>query len=220
MSEGNEKGNGSEDREEFLHSILRHDLRNKLQIIRGYHELLSEMDLPEEAEKYVKKASNASEDGAELIESVRTLREMDESETKLEPTPIDPILEDIAEQHSSEDMSVDYIPNEYSVYAGRLLPQAFDNIVGNSVKHSGGDKMWIHAESEDDEVAVVFEDDGKGISEKDKIFEEGYKKGESGGSGLGMYIVKEIVSLYDGDIEVLDSEKLGGARFDVYLIKT
>ncbi|MFP4001865.1 MAG: ATP-binding protein, partial [Thermoplasmata archaeon] len=49
-------------------------------------------------------------------------------------------------------------------------------------------------------------------------FEKGYKYGESGGTGLGMYIVKEIVESYGGSVEVKDSE-LGGARFDVHMEK-
>ncbi|MFW6142563.1 MAG: sensor histidine kinase, partial [Candidatus Saliniplasma sp.] len=65
---------------------------------------------------------------------------------------------------------------------------------------------------------VTVEDDGKGIADdiKEKIFERGFKKGENAGSGLGMYLVKEIVESYGGSIDVKDSE-LGGARFDVIL---
>ncbi len=65
---------------------------------------------------------------------------------------------------------------------------------------------------------MTVEDDGKGIPDdiKDKIFKRGFKKSKEGGSGLGMYLVKEIAESYGGRIEVKDSE-MGGARFDVNL---
>jgi len=64
------------------------------------------------------------------------------------------------------------------------------------------------------------EDNGKGIPDekKDKIFERGFKDEETGGTGLGLYLAKQITENYDGNIEVKDSE-LGGARFDIYLQK-
>lgn len=70
----------AEDREELLHSLLRHDVRNKAQIAQGYHELLRDFELTEEAKRYVEKASDAVRGSIELIEKVRTLREIGEKE--------------------------------------------------------------------------------------------------------------------------------------------
>lgn len=67
---------------------------------------------------------------------------------------------------------------------------------------------------------MTVEDDGTGISDevKEKIFERGFKMKESAGTGLGLYMAKEIAETYGGSIEVKSSE-LGGARFDVKLRK-
>ena len=45
-----------------------------------------------------------------------------------------------------------------------------------------------------------------------------YKSGKSEGSGLGLYLAKKIIELYNGKITVNDS-KMGGAKFSVYLEK-
>ncbi|MFW5952935.1 MAG: ATP-binding protein, partial [Candidatus Natronoplasma sp.] len=105
------------------------------------------------------------------------------------------------------------------VKGGTLLQEMISNLVENSIKHSDCDKIRIQAECEEDECVVTVEDDGKGISDdvKEKIFDRGFKEGENAGSGLGMYLVKEIVDSYGGNVRVKDSE-LGGARFDVKLM--
>ncbi|MFW6064919.1 MAG: sensor histidine kinase, partial [Candidatus Natronoplasma sp.] len=107
------------------------------------------------------------------------------------------------------------------VKGGTLLQEMISNLVENSIKHSDCDKIRIKSECEGDECIVTVEDDGKGISDevKEKIFDRGFTKGENAGSGLGMYLVKEIVGSYGGRVEVKDSE-LGGARFDVRLKKS
>ncbi|KXA94735.1 hypothetical protein AKJ65_03635 [candidate division MSBL1 archaeon SCGC-AAA259E19] len=90
----------------------------------------------------------------------------------------------------------------------------------NAIAHSACGKIRIGFEEAGDECIVTVEDDGRGISEekKDKIFDRGFKRGETSGTGLGTYLVKEIAESYGGSIEVKDSE-LGGARFDVHLKK-
>ncbi|KXB05233.1 hypothetical protein AKJ51_05230, partial [candidate division MSBL1 archaeon SCGC-AAA382A20] len=70
----------AEEKEEFLHSLLRHDVRNKAQVVQGYHELLKDYDLPGEAEEYVERANKTVQDSIDLIEKVRTLRKISEKD--------------------------------------------------------------------------------------------------------------------------------------------
>ncbi len=87
-------------------------------------------------------------------------------------------------------------------------------------KENGKAIVKVDTEEKEQKIKVIVEDDGKGINEEDKekIFEKGYKTAESGGSGLGLYLVKEIAETYGGSVEVKDSN-LGGARFEVQLKK-
>lgn len=68
--------------------------------------------------------------------------------------------------------------------------------------------------------SVPIEVDGVGIPDekKDEIFKKGYKIGDASGSGLGLYMVKEIAESYGGTIEIKDSD-IGGIRFGVRLKK-
>lgn len=211
----------AQEMEKLLHDLLRHDVRNKIQVAYGYQELLNEYDLPEEIEDYVKKSLNALEDGKNLINKVRTLMKLEESE-KVEEIEINQIikdsLSDMKERANEKGIEINYEEISCKVLGGILLKELFDNLLENSLDHSGCETVKISGRTSENKCIITVEDDGKGISDdkKEKIFEKGFKDSKTGGSGLGMYLVHEIISLYDGKIEVLDSE-MGGVRFNVYL---
>ena len=73
--------------------------------------------------------------------------------------------------------------------------------------------MFVTVEDADDMVAIVIEDDGRGIPEKDRarIFDRGVRL-DSGkpGTGLGMAIVRDVAEIYNGTIELDESEDMGG----------
>ncbi len=209
-----------EEREDFLHSLLRHDLKNKIQIIGGYHELLKDFDLPEEAKGFIRKAQKASKEGNELIEKVRTLREIGGS--RVSKFNIHTVIGNVICEHETQakedGIKIEYENLDCEILGGPLLEELFSNLLENSIKHANCKKIKISAEKSGEKCVIIVEDDGKGISNqiKDKIFEKGFKCGKNAGSGLGLALVKEIAESYGGNIKVEDSE-LGGAKFKVKL---
>lgn len=210
----------AEEREEFLHSLLRHDLQNKLQIIRNALTLLENTDLSEDQKDFIDMAMGSSNKGKDLVEKVRTLRKLEKEEvaqTNME-TAIRKAVGENEPVAEEKDIEINYDCEGCVVQGGSLLEELVSNLLENSIKHSGCDEVVISTKESDGGCVVRVEDDGCGVpdEEKGKIFERGYRWGDSAGSGLGMYLVKEIAEHYGGYIEVKDSE-LGGARFDVYL---
>ncbi len=211
----------TEKREEFLHSLLRHDVGNKAQITQGYLQLIKDYDLPEEIEEYVEKAKQSTEDGIDIIEKVRKLRKIEKKE-EISEIDLDSKMDEIISKYKSqiEEKNIILERNEVGrkVKGGSLLEELFSNIIENSIRHSNCDKIRIYSQNEENECIITVEDDGEGISDdlKEKIFDKGFKSGERAGTGLGLYMVKEIVEGYDGSVEVKDSQ-MGGARFDVML---
>jgi len=100
------------------------------------------------------------------------------------------------------------------------LDTLFSNLIENSIQHGGCEKIRITCKDKKEDLVVSVEDYGKGIPDKmkDNIFDRGFKKGENAGTGLGLYMIKEIAKSYDGSVEVKDSD-MGGARFDIKLKK-
>jgi len=104
----------------------------------------------------------------------------------------------------------------------KLLFQVFSNLISNAIKYSpGGGPVTVGAGVETGEVAVVVEDRGFGIPEKDRerLFAR-YARGSnvSGivGTGIGLYLVKMVVDLHHGRVAV-ESREGEGARFTVRL---
>ncbi len=208
-------------REEFLHSLLRHDVGNKNQMIRGYLELMRDHDLPDEVKTLVDKAEDASKANEDMIEKIRNLRDIEEEE-EIGEMEIDPIIEKASSKHRGQlrehGIDLDFSGCGCVVRGGSLLEELFSNLIENSILHSDCGEIKIYSEIEDDECVVTVEDDGSGISDeiKDEIFGKGFKSGEDRGTGLGLYLAKEIAENYDGSVEVKDSD-MGGARFEVSL---
>ena len=212
----------AEERATFLHSLLRHDLGNKLTVTHGYLELLSESDLSETEREFLAYAREGIEEAMDLVENVRTLNRLENDET-IRPIELRPVLEasaarhaDLAEQRDV-DIQVDADPN-VTVLGGSLLKELFSNLIENALVHSGGTQIRISATSRESTAWITVDDDGCGIppERRETLLERGETAGETGGSGLGTYLAAEIAATYDGELTI-GTSPLGGARFAVTL---
>ena len=100
---------------------------------------------------------------------------------------------------------------------GRRSLQILVNLIGNAVRYSPpGGAVWLRWEREDEFVAVIVADQGKGVAPGDqaRIFEkfERVDPAEPGGTGLGLYIARRLARAMGGDIAI-DSAAGQGARF-------
>ena len=107
-----------------------------------------------------------------------------------------------------------------------LLSRALCNLLDNAVKYTpSGGNVSVTIKDNGDEVLIIIKDTGVGIVKKDlgRIFDRFYRSDPSrsrntGGSGLGLSIVKNIVELHNGRIEV-SSNQGKGSVFTVTLPK-
>jgi signal transduction histidine kinase len=89
-----------------------------------------------------------------------------------------------------------------TLLADSLLRQLFYNLIDNSLKY--GKKLTqirIRYEKSENQLKLVYEDDGVGISKdnKAKIFNEGFTTGK--GSGYGLYLVRRMMDVYGWTIQ-------------------
>ncbi len=108
----------------------------------------------------------------------------------------------------------------------KRLSVVMKNLVFNAIKYHDYDQerpeIIIKASNTPDNVRISVKDNGEGIKEEmlSKIFDMFYRASEkSSGSGLGLYIVKEMVAKLHGKVEV-QSEYGKGSEFILYLPKT
>jgi signal transduction histidine kinase/DNA-binding response OmpR family regulator len=106
------------------------------------------------------------------------------------------------------------------------LDKCISNLLSNAIKYSGkGSRIQIQLLSTGDRVLVQIRDNGAGISKqaKDKVFERFYQDKSSEnisapGTGIGLALVKELMQMHHGDVQLLNNEG-SGCCFELSLQK-
>jgi len=207
-------------REKFLYSLIRLDLRNKTRIIQEYLGRIDKSELSDDQREYLEIAKEVAESESELVKKIRKIRNVEISQT--EEVELDSIIEMAIEKNKMkkfyQDCEISYQESDCKILGGYLLEEAFNQLIDNALRHSDCDEIRIRSLDCGDTCTVIVEDDGKGIPEdmKGDLFDMSWSGKGKRGSGVGLYLVKQILEEHKGSIELKESE-LGGARFDVTL---
>ena len=126
-------------------------------------------------------------------------------------------------QMEEKDIELEIEVENLTYYGNReFMEQVWINLLGNAIKFTPqGGRIEISGEKEEDGIVLPFADNGPGIEEetKEHIFEKFYQGAEGrkkGGNGIGLSIVKRIITLCKGEIEVISV--LGeGTVFKIFL---
>ena len=128
-------------------------------------------------------------------------------------TELDRQVEQVRADQDRATVAVEGVIPDVTVMADDLLEAVFRNLLTNAVVHNdkGVAEVTVSAEATDDAVRVSVADNGPGIDDdhKEQIFQEGEKGLETGGTGIGLYLVKTLVDKYDGDVWVEDNDPTG-----------
>jgi signal transduction histidine kinase len=191
-----------------VNSILRHDILNNLTVIGGSLEIYR----MKKDEKFLASATNA------VDRSVDIIRKMKEVESVISPKEMKlmnlrSVVDEVVRKFIGQKMRFE-VRGEGHVLADDALGSVFENIINNAINHSGSEVMTISiAPTNDGFCEVRIADQGIGIPNevKPKIWQEGFKYGKSGQSGLGLFIVKKVIERYGGTIAVEDNRPKGTA---------
>lgn len=226
----------SRSKDEFIR-ITNHELHTPLDVIRGNLDMVLKGEtgtLPAKTREYLQDALLGADRLSKLVNDTLSIARIETGrmEFKLEDIDLSRLLETI---HS------DFTPiakeRELSLYLELSPPlphvlsdteklfQIIDNLLGNSLKFTPrGGSITIRAWSEDDSVVVAVHDTGIGIRPEDKV--KLFKKFPQidtsmieapKGTGLGLYLVWQLVEKLGGEIWI-ESPGLGkGAMFSFRL---
>ncbi|WGI16925.1 PAS domain-containing sensor histidine kinase [Methanonatronarchaeum sp. AMET-Sl] len=205
---------------EFMRSTMNHDLKNKIQLMEGYIDLLQEkLKNPGKTEQnYLNKVKTSIEDTKKLIKKIQDIEGVKKEEVG--PTKIQPVIWESIKQYENnlEENNITLNKNisDCTVKAGPLLKEVFKNLITNSIKHAECNEIKIKTTTQKNKCKITYQDNGKGIPNqlKEKVFEKGVSS--QGGSGLGLYLCKKIINRYDGEIELKNNK---GAKFEITLNK-
>lgn len=234
----NEADKANESKSDFLSSVS-HDMRTPLNAILGYDRLALESDRPEEKEAYLEKIGKAGRTLLSLINETLDLQKIENGVTTLRPEPVGcgTVVEGIltAVKPLMEAKHIHFVfDNSKAVMStvdidAMRVEEIFINLLSNAAKFTpeGGHVLFsvecVKETEEEIQDKLIVKDDGHGISKKflSRIYEPFTQERSKqtagiGGSGLGLSIVKRLVDLMHGRIEV--KSRLGvGTEFTVYL---
>ncbi len=216
---------------------IAHELRTPVTSIRGYLETVLEKPLDaEKKQQFLTKAYNQVLALSELIQDMGLITRIEEapSSFSFEAVSLSKVLQglknDLATSLEEKGIEMSWdIPEKVMVKSNtNLLYSIFRNLTDNVIRYAGNNvKIAINQYSEDENFYYfLYSDTGRGISDEthfNRLFERFYRINEgrtrdSGGSGLGLSIVKNALLLHKGTITVKNRQG-GGLEFLIKLPK-
>lgn len=206
IQDKNDELNRTSEHLELINKILRHDLTNNLSVLRScfriYERNKDEAILTEGA-KYVEKSFK-------LINKMRNQEKLSrESNTQV----VD--LTEFMKQFIDHYPQIKFKVQQGVVfYANNALNSVIDNLISNAINHGKSSEISVTFKEDNEVHHLRIADNGEGVPDevKSKIFEEGFKYGKTGNSGIGLYIVKRCMESIGGSVSVGDN-KPKGAEF-------
>ncbi|MHB9286484.1 ATP-binding protein [Halobacteriales archaeon Cl-PHB] len=212
---------------DLLNQMLRHDIRNDLQLVTAYAELVEEECNERTVHEYIGTVLENADHAVDLTTTAGELADvMHSTEEDLHQVSLQsslrPELEDIRSVYSQDIVTCETDIPDAPVRANEMLDSVFRNLLKNAIEHNDKEspELIVSATTRPDTILVHIEDNGPGVpdSQKSEIFGKGERGLESQGTGIGLHLVQTLVTLYGGDVWVEDSEP-EGAEFIVELPK-
>ncbi len=218
-------------KDEFI-AIVSHELRTPLTSVYGAAMTLNNQKLDEERRNALLEiVSTESARLARLLDDILWVSRLDSGRAKPSIRAVEPLtlvseVVDATRTHLPPGVSVDlqHEPESPPVAADPdKLRQVLGNLIENAVKYSGDGRIEVRFRREDGNMRFSVRDDGLGIplEQHDRVFEKFYRLDPDmtqgvGGTGLGLYICRQLVEGMDGRIW-LESELGKGSTFSFEL---
>ena len=203
---------------EFL-SLASHQIRSPLTAINGYASMLLEGDYGEindKAREIISRIFKSSHNLTKVVDDLLNVSKIEQGGMKYEMMAFDvsilvnEIIDDISinAKQKGLDLNFSYVPKDnYLVVADKeKIRQVILNLIDNSIKYTNFGSINIELKKVNENVVIYVKDTGIGMKEetKNNLFKK-FIRGEgskvnSSGSGIGLYLAKEIIEAHNGYI--------------------
>ena len=195
----------------ILSSITRHDILNRIMVTSAYSEMLLEDAQDPDVQRKLYAIRQTSDEIKNLIEFTGQYQNLGET------IPTWHVVEQLFKHRSIQGLlsgiRLTMELHGIEIYADNMLEKVIYNLVENSVRHGKNlTRISLSSQEESGTMMIWYEDDGGGIisEEKEKAFEKGFGKN----TGLGLFLIREILSITG--ISILENGIFGeGVRFEI-----
>ncbi|MDP3396545.1 MAG: HAMP domain-containing sensor histidine kinase [Methanoregula sp.] len=198
----------------LMNEVSYQDIQNKITALRGFVNISQKSDNEEVRQEYYKKEENTLKTIHNLIKNTKDYQKL--GVEKYQWVDMEMVVSRIKlPPDSGVSLSADL--HGLFIYSDPQVSRVFELLVDNAVKHGKKTtRISISCRCTTEDITIVYEDDGVGISagEKDRIFE----RVVSGEGKFGLFFVKELLNL--SGITITETGDPGkGARFEIMVPK-
>lgn len=196
----------------LLSSITRHDIMNQLTVLQGYIEMARNMSDPEDIERCISKMDGAADNISRQIAFTKEYQYIGVNA----PLWCNParIWENLGSLLAPSGVAIKNSCEGVEVFVDPLFDKVLYNLIENSLRHGGTvTEIALTCRKVEGGLELIVTDDGAGIEMRDKyrIFVKGFGKG----TGLGLFLAKEILAITGATIQ--ENGTFGhGARFEIF----
>ncbi|MEG0283502.1 MAG: HAMP domain-containing sensor histidine kinase [Erysipelotrichales bacterium] len=208
--------------ENFIRDI-KHEINTPITAIQGLSDLLvdNKIEDPQEQRKALKTIRNEAHRMSTLV---KTLSDEIKNDTIMSEVSLDEVFNDLKLIYKDTDIHMRFsnFVEQPIITNENIIKQILINLIDNAIKFTANGRITVSALHLKETINITVVDTGQGMSEDqiNHIFERFYKSDKSrsnaDGFGLGLSIVKNLVSKIDGRIEV-DSREAKGSTFSLII---
>ena len=195
----------------ILNSVTRHDMLNQITIINGFLELSRLKETDPALIEYFDKISRAAGNVKKQIAFTKDYQDMGIKAPAW--VLVGSQTADAFAMLNPPGVTLEDATGGVEVLADRLAEKVPYNLIDNSMRHGGHvTHIRMSAEQVGDAKLIIYQDDGVGISAKDRkhLFEKGFGKN----TGLGLFLIREILAITG--INIVENGQAGqGVRFEM-----
>lgn len=213
------------DQLEVLTRIMRHDISNDMAVALGWAAVV-ESHLDDEGRDALERVTRACENVGELTDTAYDLvtvlaedAEGGDGGLRTEAVDVVDVVDEevrkLRDRYDDAQVDVEYDADlaGTTVVGNELLHSVFANVLSNAVSHNDSDepRVTVSAVQDDLRVTVRIADNGPGIpdDQKREVFEKNVHGLDSTGTGIGLFLVQDLVTRFGGSVSAVDNEPRG-----------
>jgi PAS domain S-box-containing protein len=208
-----------EQRISVLNRILRHNLKNAVNVISGNTDLLRTELEDAECRTYVNKIDDQAQTLAALSETAQSVRKaLDNTRPPVHLLSVDDILNQVInlfrDEYSNADISINNQTPD-SILVDASIKPALEELLENALKHNDQScpvmKISVRIDQDGDHVSIAVADDGPGIPDLDRqtISRDVPEEPLQHSSGMGLWLVKWVTTALGGTVDITDNDPRG-----------
>jgi PAS domain S-box-containing protein len=204
---------------DVLNRVLRHNLRNSLNVIDGHAELLESEERDAEARqasiRAIRDQASAMQKIAEKIADIREIWDPTEDRQTWDRLDIETLIDAYRSQYPDVTITA-RIDGEPAIHVrnAELFEQALDEAVENAIKHvdqsSPAVTITVRRDPDANQVCVSVADNGSGIPETERhVIESGGETPLNHSLGVGFWLMEWVTTTLGGELTIADNEPRG-----------